>query len=92
VPLTVTVDDFCDPNPEVSITVYSDEIGIKSRKTAAVLERKYSNTGANGVLTGWGITLDRTSYAKKLCGPTMECYQADGRYFTVRGECVGAVQ
>lgn len=51
----------------------------------AVLERKYSNTGASGVLTGWGLTLDRVRYAKKLCGPGLECQEADGRFYIVRG-------
>ncbi len=88
IPLTVTVNDVCDPTPEVSITVYSDEVTVKNpHRAAAVLERKYSNASVNGVLRGWGITLDRTSYAKKLCGSTMECYEPDGRYYIVRGAC-----
>jgi hypothetical protein len=90
IPLQVTVDDNCDPNPEVIVTVYSDEVTVKNpHKTAAVLERRYSNTGAAGVLQGWGLTLDRASYAKKMCGPTNECYEADGRYYIVRGACCG---
>lgn len=86
IPLLVQVEDNCDPNPEVIITVYSDEITAKNpHRTPAVLERKYSNTGASGVLQGWGLTLDHTSYARKLCGPTNECYEADGRFYIVRG-------
>lgn len=86
IPLLVQVEDNCDPNPEVIITVYSDEITAKNpHSTPAVLERKYSNTGASGVLQGWGLTLDHTSYARKLCGPTNECYEADGRFYIVRG-------
>jgi hypothetical protein len=88
IPLTITVSDNCDPNPELTITVFSDERSVSHSfddKPAAVLERKYSNTGVNGVLQGWGITLDRFSYAKKLCGPSLECHEADGRFYTVRG-------
>lgn len=84
----ITVNDNCDPNPEVTITVFSDETTVTHEfddKPAAVLERKYSNVGPNSVLQGWGLTLDRYSYAKKLCGPHMECYEADGRYYIVRG-------
>ena len=93
IPLTITVGDNCDVNPEVTITVFSDETSVThdfDDKPAAVLERKYSNIGPNGVLQGWGLTLDRYSYAKKMCGPSMECYEADGRFYTVRGTCVGS--
>ena len=89
IPLTITVSDNCDPNPEVIVTVFSDETTVTHEfddKPAAVLERKYSNISPNGVLQGWGVTLDRYSYAKKLCGPHMECLEADGRFYTVRGK------
>ena len=89
IPLTITVSDNCDPNPEVIVTVFSDETTVTHEfddKPAAVLERKYSNIGPNGVLQGWGVTLDRYSYAKKMCGPHMECHEADGRFFIVRGK------
>ena len=89
IPLTITVSDNCDPNPEVIVTVFSDETTVTHEfddKPAAVLERKYSNITPGGKFIGWGITLDRYSYAKKMCGPHMECHEADGRFYTVRGK------
>ncbi len=94
IPLTIAVTDTCDPNPEITITVFSDETSVShtlENKPAAVLERKYSNTGVDGVLQGWGLTLDRYSYAKKACGHSLECHEADGRYYVVRGERAGVV-
>ena len=90
VPLTITVGDNCDTTPEVTITVFSDETTVTHEfddKPAAVLERQYRPVlGKDGVLQGWGLTLDRYSYAKKMCGPHMECLEADGRYYIVRGK------
>lgn len=91
IPMSITVTDNCDPNPELTITVFSDEKSVShdyDDVPVAVLERKYSNTGPDGVLTGWGLTLDRFSYARKLCGPGLECHEADGRFYTVRGRCL----
>jgi hypothetical protein len=80
--LAVNVDDNCDDNPEVTITVYSDEIGIVEHKeNAAILYRKYTNAG---LLNGWGVWLYRYKTATKTCGAAFECTEADGRFYTVR--------
>lgn len=83
VPLTVTVDDVCDPNPEVSITVYSDEQALTPEKTpAALLARRYDSDGETA---GWNVWLDRKNYATKLCEKDAACQVPSGRYYVVRG-------
>ena len=88
VPLTVTVRDNCDNNPEVTITVFSDEEGLNAdKRPAALLARRYNPTGNNaaGVNNGWDLWLDRKRYAQKLCEKDFACQVPDGRFYTVRG-------
>lgn len=85
VALTVGVADVCDPNPEVSITVYSDEQALTPEKTpAALLARTYDS---NGDAAGWNLWLDRRNYAIKMCEKDIACQVPDGRYYVVRGAC-----
>jgi len=85
-PLNVAVNDVCDPNPEVSITVYSDEQPLTPEKAqSALLARRYTNTSANGLNAGWDLWLDRKNYAVKLCEKDTACQVPDGRFYIVRG-------
>lgn len=78
VPLTIGVYDVCDPAPEVSITVYSDEQPLTPEKIlAALLARTYNNAGESA---GWNIWLDRKNYATKFCEKDMACQVLSGRY------------
>ena len=83
VPLTVTVADVCDPSPEVTITVFSDEVGLSEKETDidAILARKYTATGLSD---GWDLWLDRKRYAVKQCEHDLACQVADGRFYIVR--------
>ena len=86
VPLTVGITDNCDFNPEVTITVFSDEEGLNSdKRPAALLARRWSNNTASGVQGGWDLWLDRKRYAQKLCEKDFACQAPDGRFYTVRG-------
>jgi hypothetical protein len=89
VPLTVGITDNCDHNPEVTITVFSDEVGLKTdKKPAALLARRYTNNTATGVQAGWDLWLDRKRYAQKLCEKDFACQVPSGRFYIVRGVCL----
>lgn len=84
--LTVTVNDVCDPNPLVTIDVFSDEAPlIQKLEPSAVLGRTYSTVNTNAVISGWRLTLNRNYLShssgmdKAFTTPNM-----DGRFYTVR--------
>jgi hypothetical protein len=72
-----------DQKPYVTVTVYSDEIGVvKDLDKAAVLAKSYNS---DAMLNGWDLSLYRFRSAQQKCGKDFVCEgtDADGRYYVV---------
>ena len=76
-----------DYYPYVTITVYSDELGVtKDLDKAAVLTRTYYPEDAEDFpegLNGWDLALYRYKTATKTCDNDFLCDAVDGRYYSV---------
>ena len=75
----LTVQDNCDPNPYVQITVYSDEQDAPPIKQA-LLARRYDPQGR---FIGWRVMV-RAATAVSCGNKHVRCLVADGRIYTIR--------